>query len=192
MTAFIWSANLLGWPVIHLVTASIILRLPLQSFSRDSFLYRSRSWEQGGEFYRKRLAIHRWKAFLPDGAPWVGGFAKKQLAHRDRDYIGRYLLETRRAEFAHWCMLLCLPIFFLWNPLWACVVMTAYAAVANVPCILAQRYNRHVLARLLNKMKERSQSGSVHSRVFNARLTQHGTIHRTRTEREGDQANHAP
>jgi len=158
MTAFIWIANVLGWPIIHLVTASIVLRLPLQRFSRDSFLYKSRSWEQGGEFYRRRLAIHRWKAMLPDGAPWVGGFAKKHLACRDRDCIYMFLVETRRAEFAHWCMLLCLPIFFLWNPLWACLVMTAYAAAANVPCILAQRYNRQVLARMLSKMGQRSRA----------------------------------
>ena len=159
MTALIWTANLLGWPIIHLVGASIILRLRPRRFSDDSFLYKTRSWEQGGECYRRWLAIHRWKAMLPDGAPWIGGFAKKKLAHRDRDYLYAFWLETRRAEFEHWCMLLCLPVFFLWNPPWACLVMTVYAAVANIPCILAQRYNRQVLARMLHRLEQRRRAG---------------------------------
>lgn len=157
MTALVWAANILGWPVLHLVTASIVLRLPVDRFSRGSFLDKSWGWERGGKFYRKWLGIHRWKGLLPDGAPWVGGFSKKQLAHRDREYLYRFLLETRRAEFAHWCMFLCLPVFFLWNPLWACLVMTAYAIGANVPCILAQRYNRQVLARMLRRMSQRTR-----------------------------------
>lgn len=34
------------------------------------------------------------------------------------------------------------PLFFLWNPWWADLVIVAYAIAANVPCIVAQRYNR--------------------------------------------------
>ena len=66
---------------------------------------------------------------------------------RDSSYLAQFLLETRRAELAHWCMLCCLPLFFLWNPPWACLVMTAYALAANLPCILAQRYNRIAIDR---------------------------------------------
>ncbi len=150
----ILAANVLGWPVIHLVTAWSILRLPPERFTQDGFLLRGRVWEQGGDFYRRRLAIHRWKAMLPDGAPWVGGFSKKRLAGRDREYLYSFLLETRRAGCAHWFMLLCLPVFFLWNPLWACAVMTVYAIGANVPCILVQRYNRLVLAKRLKRRSE--------------------------------------
>jgi glycosyl-4,4'-diaponeurosporenoate acyltransferase len=86
---------------------------------------------------------------LPDGAPWLGGFAKKNLQQRDALYLAQFLSETRRSELAHWSMLCCLPAFFLWNPPWACCVMTAYALAANFPCILAQRYNRIVLDRVL-------------------------------------------
>ena len=39
--------------------------------------------------------------------------------------------------------------FFLWNPCWADLVMVAYALAANLPCILAQRYNRSRFQRLL-------------------------------------------
>ena len=43
----------------------------------------------------------------------------------------------------------CAPVFFLWNPWWADLVMVAYALAANLPCILAQRYNRLRFQRLL-------------------------------------------
>jgi glycosyl-4,4'-diaponeurosporenoate acyltransferase len=147
MNALIWTANLLGWPVIHLAIGFVALRLPSHLFAHDSWITAPRRWERDGHLYRHRLAIRRWKSLLPDGAPWLGGFAKKSVCSRNPEYLFRFLLETRRAELAHWCMLCCLPIFFLWNPPWASLVMTAYALAANLPCILAQRYNRIVLDR---------------------------------------------
>jgi glycosyl-4,4'-diaponeurosporenoate acyltransferase len=149
MTALIWATNLLGWPLIHLAVAAFALRLPTHHFAQDCWITAPRRWEREGRLYRDWLGIRRWKSLLPDGAPWFGGFAKKRIHSRDPSYLGQFLLETRRAELAHWCMLLCLPLFFLWNPPWACFVMTAYALTANLPCILAQRYNRLTLLRLL-------------------------------------------
>jgi glycosyl-4,4'-diaponeurosporenoate acyltransferase len=149
-------ANLLGWPAIHMVTAWIVHRLPISRFSHDTVVYKARAWEKEGQFYRQRFAIQRWKSMLPDGAPWVGGFSKKSIIRRDRLYLNTFLFETRRAECAHWCMLLCAPVFYLWNPLWADGVMAAYAIGANLPCILVQRYNRLILARMLRAMDKRS------------------------------------
>ena len=149
MIALMWAANLLGWPLIHIAIGFVALRLPPHLFARDSWLTAPRPWERDGRLYRDWLAIRKWKSLLPDGAPWLGGFAKKKIYARDSSYLAQFLLETRRAEFAHWCMLCCLPIFFLWNPPWACLVMTAYALAANLPCILAQRYNRIALDRLV-------------------------------------------
>jgi glycosyl-4,4'-diaponeurosporenoate acyltransferase len=149
MTALVWAANLLGWPVIHLSIASAALRLPPERFAYDNWLTAPRPWEQDGRLYREWFAIRKWKLLLPDGAPWLGGFAKKKLLARNRVFFMQFLIETRRAEVAHWCMLACLPIFFLWNPPWACWVMTAYGFAANLPCILAQRYNRAAFRRIV-------------------------------------------
>jgi glycosyl-4,4'-diaponeurosporenoate acyltransferase len=148
MTALTWAANLLGWPVIHLSIASAVLRLPPELFARDNWLTAPRRWEDDGRLYRDRFGIREWKSLLPDAAPWLGGFSKKKLRERDSAYIAQFLRETRRAEVAHWCMLACLPIFFVWNPTWACWVMAAYGLAANLPCILTQRYNRFVFGRL--------------------------------------------
>jgi glycosyl-4,4'-diaponeurosporenoate acyltransferase len=105
--------------------------------------------------YRDWMGVRRWKSRLPDGAPWLGGFAKKRLFARDTEYLRHFVLETRRAEVAHWCMLGCLPVFFLWNPPWACGVMSAYAVAANLPCILTQRYNRLALHRVAQSRRRR-------------------------------------
>lgn len=148
MSALVWAANVLGWPAIHLSISGTFLRLPPKRFENDGWLTAPRRWERHGRLYRDRFAIRRWKTLLPDGAPWLGGFAKKELRSRDLMYLSRFILETRRAELAHWCMFCCLPVFFLWNPPWACCVMTLYALAANLPCIVAQRYNRLVLARV--------------------------------------------
>ena len=148
MTALVWAANFLGWPVVHLSIASAALRIPPGVFAHDNWLTAPRRWERDGRLYRKWFAIRKWKSLLPDGAPWLGGFAKKKLRARNAAYLAQFLLETRRAEVAHWCMFACLPVFFLWNPPWACWVMTTYALVINLPCILTQRYNRLVLDRV--------------------------------------------
>ena len=148
MTVLIWAANLLGWPLIHLSVASVALRLPARYFAQDGWITAPRRWEREGRFYRDWLGIRGWKSWLPDGAPWFGGFAKKTIRSRDASYLEQFLLETRRAELAHWCMLLFAPLFFLWNPPWACVVMVAYALAANLPCILVQRYDRIALHRV--------------------------------------------
>lgn len=157
MRSAIWAANMLGWPILQIAVARFTLSLPLKTFAGDLPFYAVHSWERSGWVY-KMLAIKRWKTLLPDGGPWLGGFSKKKLAGRDPAYIQAFILETRRAEFAHWCMLWCFPVFFLWNPLWACLVMVAYAAAANLPFIIVQRYNRLVLSRIHARMGEKQYS----------------------------------
>jgi len=143
-----WIANLLGWPLIQLAASFIMLQLPAERFARETWLTAPRHWESNGRIYRKFLRIQKWKSMLPDGARWLGGFAKGSFKQLDAAYIERFLLETRRAEWTHWCVLCCFPAFLPWNPTWARMVMVAYALAANLPCILAQRYNRIALGRI--------------------------------------------
>lgn len=95
--------------------------------------------------------MQRWKGLLPDGASWLGGRSKKNVASRTFTELTTFAIETRRAEVAHWCMLLCTPVFYVWNPRWACIIMTAYGVAANLPCILVQRANRIKVARILER-----------------------------------------
>jgi hypothetical protein len=66
-------------------------------------------------------------------------------------HLHRFIRETWRGELCHWCALGCAPVFFLWNPWWADLIMVGYGLLANLPCILAQRYNRLRLQRLLSR-----------------------------------------
>lgn len=142
MTTLGYAANFLGWPLLQMTIAYAATRFPSRLFSDDCWLTTPRSWERNGQFYVGQLAVREWKRLLPDGAAWFGGFSKKKIGSRDPAYLARFVLETRRSEMAHWCMLCCFPIFFFWNPAWACLVMTGYGLAANLPCIIVQRYNR--------------------------------------------------
>ena len=141
--------NVAGWPVIQIGLAWIFTRLPAAWFHPGPV----QAWEQGGRFYERDLAIKRWKDHLPDAARWfTGGFAKGRLAGTTNDYLRRFVQETWRGELCHWIALGCTPLFFLWNPWWADLVMTIYALAANLPCILVQRYNRGRMQRLIARV----------------------------------------
>jgi len=146
--------NIIPWLVIHMGVSYVVTRLPASRFRPECWLYVPRSWEAGGRLYERLFRIKAWKGLLPDAAPWfAGGFAKQSLQSLDRAYLQRFVRETCRGELAHWITMLCAPVFFLWNPAWACLVITAYALGANVPCILAQRYNRIRFAKVLRRMQ---------------------------------------
>ena len=143
-------ANVLGWLVIHLGVAWLVTQFPDRIFRPDDWLYRSRTWESGGRFYEKTFRIRAWKDLLPDGAAlFRKGFRKRRLKTGSREYLELFVRETCRGEFAHWIVLSCSLLFFLWNPLWAGCAMVGYALVVNVPCIIAQRYNRIRLSRVV-------------------------------------------
>ena len=138
--------NVAGWPVIQFGLAWLFTLMPVTWFEPGG----AHPWEQGGRFYERIFGIKRWKDRLPDAARWFdGGFAKSTLAGLDPAYLRRFIRETWRGELCHWFALGCVPVFFLWNPWWADLVMVGYAMMANIPCILTQRYNRLRLRRLL-------------------------------------------
>jgi glycosyl-4,4'-diaponeurosporenoate acyltransferase len=137
--------NVALWPLIQIALAWGFIRMPAEWF-------RPPEPAEGTAFYEKWLGIKRWKDRLPDGGRWFGGgFAKSNMGSSDPDYLRRFVVETWRGELCHWCAFLFVPVFFLWNPWWGNLVMVGYAIAANGPCILAQRYNRIRMTRLLRK-----------------------------------------
>ena len=137
--------NVAGWLGIQLGLAWAFTKMPLEWFNpRKTF-----SWERGGRFYEVAFHIKDWKDRLPDAARWFsGGFAKGALSEANPAYLQRFIRETWRGELCHWIALGFAPVFFLWNPWWGDSIVVAYALVANLPCILVQRYNRLRLRRL--------------------------------------------
>lgn len=165
MKLLVIATNVTGWPVIQLSISALFLRLPSGWFGGESWLTRERGFERDGLLYRRFRMMQRWKGLLPDGASWLGGRPKRNVASRTLSELSTFASETRRAEIAHWCMLLCTPLFFLWNPRWACVVMTVYGITANLPCILVQRANRIKVDRILRR-------SGTHVLTRNARVEQ--------------------
>jgi hypothetical protein len=64
--------------------------------------------------------------------------------------------ETRRAERVHWLILLAFPVEAALHDGVILIPMAAYAVVANLPCIAAQRYNRGRLAALTEQRAART------------------------------------
>ena len=142
---WIIALNCGGLPALQIGMAWVFTRMPARWFEApphaDTPPPRRRS---------RRPLVRWWKAHLPDGARWfAGGFAKARLAGRDPAYLARFVTETRRGEACHWTALACIPVFFLWNPWWADLIIAGYALAANLPCIVVQRYNRRRLRHLL-------------------------------------------
>jgi glycosyl-4,4'-diaponeurosporenoate acyltransferase len=135
--------DIVMWVVIHMGVSYTVTRMPVRYFNPEAWLYKKRKWEKEGRLYEALFGVKRWKGLLPDGAAiFKGGFTKKKLKKSDDAYLRRFLKETCRGELAHWITILCSPIFFLWNLWWVGLIMIAYALIADIPCIITQRFNR--------------------------------------------------
>jgi glycosyl-4,4'-diaponeurosporenoate acyltransferase len=152
--AAVWA----GWSAL---VGYVTHRLPASWLARDAWLFRLRYRpDRVARRYERLLRVRHWKGFLPEaGDLFRGGFSKRRLARRDRSYLERFVVETRRAELTHWVIMALGPVFFLWNPWWLALAMVGYALAANVPCVLTQRYNRSRLLRLLTRRVPQETGG---------------------------------
>ena len=143
--------DIAAWLIINLSVSWMVSKRSAESFNPGSWLYRKRTWEKNARFYEKAMKIKKWKNRLPDGAAVSkSGFRKKRLRNTDSGYLNMFIRETCRAEYLHWILLLLSLLFFIWNPWYIGIMMIAYAVIANMPCIFAQRYNRIRLLRVNN------------------------------------------
>jgi glycosyl-4,4'-diaponeurosporenoate acyltransferase len=144
-----------AWGVWSSLCGFAAHRVPRERLERDAGILRLRKGEADGRAYERVLRIKRWKDRLPEaGALFRGGFSKRRIVRHDRAYLVEFAVATRRAELAHWAIVVLAPTFFVWMPLfgmpwWLATAMFAYGVVANSPCILVQRYNRARVERVL-------------------------------------------
>ena len=148
--------DIAAWGILSTAVGYAGHRIPVARLDHDTAFSRLRGFEDGGRLYT-RLGIRRWKDHLPEaGALFRGGVSKRGLAGHDPATLGRLVVETRRAEWVHRTLLAASLLFTLWNPPVLAVTMVAYGVVANVPCLVVQRYNR---ARLLRVLRPRRTGG---------------------------------
>ncbi|NLW88799.1 MAG: glycosyl-4,4'-diaponeurosporenoate acyltransferase [Clostridiaceae bacterium] len=145
------------WPILQVGAALLCLFLPDRVFSPDRFIYRTHSFEKQGRIYDSIFRVSRWKHLLPDGGTvWKKrGYAKRRLLNFSEENLRKYLVESCRAEMTHWLAIFPFWVFGLFTPPFVPWIMLAYAVVINGPCIIAQRYNRPRIQRLLGKMKKK-------------------------------------
>ena len=111
-------------------------------------------WGESVRGYEERLAVRRWKPWLPDaGDALPGGVRKASLARRDPASLERLMLETRRAELVHWALWPFWAVTALWLPPAGVMINLGFATAFNLPCVLVQRYNRLRLARTLRRWR---------------------------------------
>lgn len=142
----------LMWFLFQAGAALICYRLDDRRLKRETWLTKSRSWEKDGTFYVKYLKVRLWKGYLPDGSAVAGnGYRKRHLKDYSADNLERFIMESRRAEYTHWLAMLPFWIFGLFADVIVIPIMLIYALIVNLPCIIAQRYNRPRIELLLNK-----------------------------------------
>jgi glycosyl-4,4'-diaponeurosporenoate acyltransferase len=157
--AGIWLVVLNGiaWVALNLGIAYLCCRVPTQRLEHRRWLFRTRDWERGGAVYQAILRIRKWKSLLPSGGHALGAdFSLARVKSRDRAYLQRWVLESCRAELTHWLAMASVVLFMLWNPPVGVAVNVVYAIAANVPCILAQRYNRPRILAILERQADLS------------------------------------
>lgn len=146
------AADVAAWGAWSVAVGWWANRQPPSRFASDWAVTRLRPFEAGGRWYERRLAIRRWKDLTPGaGDLFAGGLSKRSLPGRGRAGRERVAVETRRAEVVHWLVPLMAVPMAAWNPWPLELAMVAYALVANVPCLLIQRYNRARIEAILGR-----------------------------------------
>lgn len=144
------------WPVLQIGAALLCLVLPDSVFSSDNFLFRDYSFENGGAIYQSLFRVRSWKNHLPDGGKvWdKNALSKTRLDSLEADHLQIFLIESSRAELTHWLAILPFWVFAFFTPPIVPWIMLVYALIANLPCIIAQRFNRPRVHRLLLKINK--------------------------------------
>lgn len=148
------------WFLIQYAAALYCLRLADDKLSATSGILHTYKFEQGGQLYDKIFRISRWKHLLPDGniRSKKEKFRKKHLVDFSQETLARFLIESARAELTHWLAIPPFLLFGLFVPPRVLWYMLIYALLVNLPCIIAQRYNRPRVQRLLEQMQTHEAS----------------------------------
>lgn len=166
MQVFFWSSGVTValffavWAVTPLLFGWISLLLPDRWLEPGLPLWRARRWEQNGRIYERVFHIKSWKRLLPDGGTlWKKrGYQKRNLNDYSEENLRRFLIESARGELMHWIAISPFWVFGLFAPDYVVWIMLAYALAVNLPCIIAQRYNRPRVRALFKRLYQNSEN----------------------------------
>ncbi|REB07815.1 glycosyl-4,4'-diaponeurosporenoate acyltransferase [Sporosarcina sp. BI001-red] len=150
-----------AWTFFHLAISFWTVRISFNWFVRHERLFHTFRFERQGDLWQQFFRVKRWKQLIPDGTMFIkNGYNKQSLHGNDLSSLDEFIIESRRAELTHWLSIIPAALFFLWNPLWASWLNVAYAVLFNGPIIIAQRYNRPRLERLVARKRNKPQAES--------------------------------
>ncbi|MBQ2897892.1 MAG: glycosyl-4,4'-diaponeurosporenoate acyltransferase [Clostridia bacterium] len=138
--------------IIGIISGLLIAAIPSAVFTPHKIsTYHDFKFEDCGRFYDKYFKISVWKDKLPQFSEIVHkGFSKGSLKGIDKAYLGRFYLETIRAEFCHRVLILCAPVFYVLNKSSNVgIVFTILYIIGNIPFIMIQRYNRPRIKKIM-------------------------------------------
>jgi len=130
--------------------------LPSRLLSSDKLFLRLLKFERSGQVYKK-LKINSWKDHLPEAGGWFGGKSKRHLYGWTEAKLKEFVVETRRAELVHWASLSIMAVFPIWNPFALTSIFFAWSLLANIPCIMVQRYNRARIYAIIDRRNQKAR-----------------------------------
>ncbi len=140
------------WFIIEVTIGFICTKIPEKYFSINKFYFKTYHWEKKGRIYDDIFKVKKWKKHLIDGAAlFKNGYRKKHITDMSTENLEKFIIESCRAELVH---VLCILPFFVFGFFTAFPIvlyMLIYALIINVPCILAQRYNRPRIYKILRR-----------------------------------------
>lgn len=150
--------DFVAWFFFHMTISLLLMKVSDAWYEKTEKGFQAWEWERKGNIWHSLFRIRDWKRFLPDGTMIVkAAYNKTNLQATDLESLRKFIIETKRAELTHWILISPSLLFFIWNPPWAGIIMVVYALLANVPFIMAQRYNRPRLERLYQLIARRQQ-----------------------------------
>ncbi|MBO1212233.1 glycosyl-4,4'-diaponeurosporenoate acyltransferase [Staphylococcus nepalensis] len=149
--------NALYWFVIQMIIAQLGTYISRKCLENGHIYFKSWPIEQEGQLWQKVVKVQYWKNHLPDGQRINSTIISKSNFDKSShaDEVRQFILETRRAEFVH--LLSIVPVIvFAKSSSSVKMINLVYVVIANVPCIIVQRYNRPKLERVyLRKLKRK-------------------------------------
>lgn len=95
---------------------------------------------------------------MPDGAAVTkSGYRKKTLADSTPQNLHVFLEQSCRAELSHLLAIFPFWVFGLFLPPISVGIMFVYAVGINMPCVMAQRYNRPRIAQVLQRREKQHE-----------------------------------
>lgn len=139
-----------------MVIAQFGTRINYKYLEKDNIYFKSWNFEQEGRLWQQLVKVQYWKHRLPDGQNINPNIVSKTTFDISNNMyeIRQFILETRRAELVHLLSIIPIIVFFKSSKS-VKIINLFYVIIANVPCMVVQRYNRPKLIRIYLKLQKR-------------------------------------